>query len=223
MHRSRAVRSRRHPAAALATLVLLAVAAAVPSGAQARRVTFGSSLSGPVTQAYARGVDTALWSRSLAGRRATAPAKGRVISVRLEGCAVAEGAKAPLTRFHIQTLHPRGGSSASVFLTGGPFNLPVCGHGGSDSTITTFQTGNLCAHKGDYVAFNDEGGFGAGYPGGVPYRVLRAAPGATTDAFTGANRTNNGASITGHALAGTELAMQMTLGTGQDAGVCNTV
>jgi hypothetical protein len=110
-----------------------------------------------------------------------------------------------------------------VTVTSGPFNLPVCGSGNSSSQVSTYHPVNMCAHKGDYVDFNDEGGFNPqAYPNGVPFRVLAPAPGSTTATFTGANRTNNGASIRGHTLANTELLMQMTLGTGRDAGVCRT-
>ena len=59
-------------------------------------------------------------------------------------------------------------------LTSQPFEIPVCSRGGaSGSTVTTYEPINLCMAKGDYIDFNDEGGYVPNvYPNGVPYRVL---------------------------------------------------
>ena len=39
--------------------------------------------------------------------------------------------------------------------------------------MTAYNPVNLCVSQGDYVAFNEEGGFvGHSYQSGVPYRVL---------------------------------------------------
>jgi hypothetical protein len=203
-------------------LVVTAVVSAAACGtAFAGQVKFGSSLSATASKTMTQGVDTALWARTIPGRRAGAPATGRVAAIKLKGCAVENGGRPPLTQIHFQTLRPGGGSAAKVYLTSGPFNMPVCGHGGSGATVTTFHPVNLCAHKGDFVDFNDEGGFAPpAYPNGVPYQVLAAVAGSTTSTFTGGNATNNGSTLAGHSLAGTELLMQMTLATGRAAGVC---
>ena len=58
---------------------------------------------------------------------------------------------------------------------------------------------NLCVGQGDYVDFNDEGGFVGGgpppYPAGVPYEVIGAVPGAAMDSFVRDGGTNNGATM----------------------------
>jgi hypothetical protein len=202
-------------------IVAALVSAVACATAFAGQVKFGSTLAATASKSYAQGADTALWAHTIPGRRAGAPATGRIAAVKLKGCAVQNGGRPPLTQVHFQTLRPRAGSSASVYLTSGPFNMPVCGHGGSATTVTTFHPVNLCAHKGDFVAFNDEGGFAPpAYPNGVPFMVLAPVSASTTSVFTGANATNNGSTLAGHSLAGTELLMQMTLATGRAAGVC---
>ena len=53
---------------------------------------------------------------------------------------------------------------------------------------------------GDYVAFNDEGGYVPYiYRSGVPYQVLGAARGSVMNSFIRGNGTNNGA-LTGNAF-----------------------
>lgn len=209
-------------AAAGSAALTLALAGLGSAPAMAASTTFGSSLAAPATMAFPHGADTAFWARSLPAGRAVVPGRGRVASIRVKGCAVQSGARIPLTQVHFQTLRG-GGSAARVVLTSGPFNMPVCGHGATANTVSTFHPVNLCAHRGDRIAFNDEGGFAPpDYPRGVAYRVLAAAPGATTATYTRANATNNGDTLHGHVLSGTELLMQMTLVTGSSAGVCRT-
>jgi hypothetical protein len=104
--------------------------------------------------------------------------------------------------------------------TSGPLDIPVCGDGATVKTATTFVPGNLCVPKGGYVAFNDEGGGGPGFPAGVRYAVLGAAAGALTESFTQAGGTNNGDTLTGSPHRGVRLLMQAVIGTGRAAGVC---
>ena len=129
----------------------------------------------------------------------TAPAGGQVVSVRLEGCAKSNG-PAPLTQIHFQSLAPLAGGGAKVELTSQAFDIPVCGVGGaSGSTVSAYDPINLCVAQGDFVAFNDEGGFvGAQngpppYPAGVPYMVIGGVTGATMDSFIRNNEVGNGA------------------------------
>jgi hypothetical protein len=127
---------------------------------------------------------------------------------------------------HLQDLSPIGGGGAKVNLTSQPFNIPVCGkNGASGSTITTYQPTNLCMSQGDYLAFNDEGGYVPGYyPDGVPYEVLGAAPGSSVDSFVG--ESGNGAVLRASATSSDqgfaatpneELMLQVVFGTGADA------
>lgn len=227
-----------------------------PTVGRADVTTFGSSLSVPATRDTATGLnypgyniavpptpshpngevhvshdgaDTALWNVALPGGAPTAPASGQILSVRLEGCArPASGGPAPSTQIHFQDLAPTGGGGVHVQVTTNPFDIPVCGDGGATgSTITTYQPTNFCVQRGDYVDFNDEGGFDPqAYPSGVPYQVIGAVSGATMDSFIRSGGTGNGATMSpgdtsdrdGFASnPGEELMLQATLGTGSDA------
>jgi hypothetical protein len=234
--------------AALATL--LACAALVsPAAGLAAIVRFGSPLraraslttndlgyqgintpwgAGVVHTAH-DGADTALWNAAVAEGSPSAPATGQVTSVSLEGCAEpAKGGPAPLTQIHFQALAPQGAGTTKVELTSQAFDIPVCGSGGvSASTISTYRPQGLCVAKGDYVGFNDEGGFvETYYRAGVPYRVIAAVRGSRMNAFLMGGGTGNGAifspSVTGAAdgfVSDTrqELLLRATLATGRDS------
>src|SRR5947208_2754929 len=222
----------------------------LPAGAQAAVVSFSSPLAVPATKETAHdlaytgadiplpgsifhiphdGADTALWNPAQ-----TAPAGGQVVSIRLEGCASQPaGAPSPLTEIHFQDLAPQPDGGAKVNVTTQAFNIPVCGQGGANgSTVTTFAPTNFCVSQGDYVDFNDEGGFipsATGvppYPSGVPYMVIGAAPGSTMSSFIRNNGVGNGATFSpsdatyhdGFASNhDQEVVLQATLGTGPDA------
>ncbi len=184
------------------------------------------------------GADTAIWNVPSAGGLVQAasaksgsavPAAGQILQIRLKGCAEAVAADpSPLTQIHFQSLSPLPGGGAQVDLTSQSFEIPVCGQGGaSGSTVSTYEPTNLCVNQGDYVGFNDEGGYVPGvYHSGVPYEVLGAVRGAMADSFLRNNGTGDGAifspsdtsAMEGFASNyGEELMMQMVLGTGSDA------
>ena len=227
-----------------------------PQSAGAAITTFGSSLSAPATLNTAEslgyygtytdvppspgapngvlrtahyGADTALWNAGLAGGAARVPAQGQALKVSLEGCAeAAAGGPWPLTQIHFQDLSPLPGGGAKINITSAGFDIPVCGqNGASGSTVTTYEPFNLCVAQGDYVAFDDEGGFVENfYPAGVPYQVIGVARGSTMDSFIRNGGIDNGAMLPagetsandGFAANGNEeLMMQVTLGTGADA------
>ena len=184
---------------------------------------------GGTVHTYHFGADTAIWNTAVKGGTAAAPATGQAVTIKLEGCAEpAEHGPAPLTQIHFQGITPIGGGSVKVNLTSQAFDIPVCGQGGaSGSTVSTYKPINLCVSQGDYVAFNDEGGFVEPYyRSGVPYRVLGNVPGSSADSFIKAGGTGNGsvmssnekAAMEGFATnANEELMMQVELGTGPDA------
>jgi len=240
-------RARRLLGGGLLGALILAFSPAVASAAL---FTYGSPLSAPATldtasnlsyvgtntavppspeapsgnvHTYHYGADTALWSS------AGVPVAGQALQVRLEGCAKpAEGGPAPLTQIHFQDISPLPGGGAKVNITSQGFEIPVCGQGGAgSSTVSTYEPVNLCVSAGDYVDFNDEGGYVENvYRNGVPYRVLGAVSGSTTDSFLLDNGTGNGATLSPSLLnanygfasnANEELMMQVTLGTGSDA------
>jgi hypothetical protein len=193
---------------------------AVPPSPQAPKGVFHT---------YHYGADTALWNVALAKGLARAPSAGQARKVRLEGCAAAvRGGPAPLTQIHFQDLSPLPGGGAKVKLTSQPFDIPVCGHNGaSGTTVTSYTPINLCMSAGDYVAFNDEGGYVENvYRAGVPYKVLGAVKGSKTDSFLMGNGTGNGAILSPSVLAandgfasnrGEELMLQVVFATGSSA------
>ncbi len=174
------------------------------------------------------GADTAIWNTAVAGHRGSMPRSGQAVRIRLQGCAVRPaGAPEPLTEVHFQTLHPQGGS-LKVALTSAGFHIPVCGEGGAGpATVSSYTPVNLCVKAGDYVGFNDEGGFAEPwYRAGVPYETLGASKGSEIASFIKSDGTGNGAvfnpaeraSLEGFATrSGEALRMQVILGTGPDA------
>jgi hypothetical protein len=181
-----------------------------------------------VVHTYHFGADSALFNTTLASGQAAMPANGQALKVSLEGCAEqAPGGPAPLTQIHFQTIHPEG-SGYRVEISSQGFEIPVCGAGGaSGSTVSTYEPVNLCVLRGDYVDFNDEGGFVEHfYMSGVPYEVMGAVPGSTFSSFLKNEGTGNGATLLpseSGAMDGfasnqhEELMLQVQLGTGPDA------
>jgi hypothetical protein len=175
------------------------------------------------------GADTALWNARIAGGQPSAPVTGQAVKVRLEGCAKpASGGPPPETQIHFQDLSPLPDGGAKVNLTSQPFDIPVCGHNGaSGSTVTTYEPINLCVAQGDYVAFNENGGYVPYiYRSGVPFQVIGSASGSTMNSFIRGNGTGNGSTLSAHdtsandgfaSNANEELMLQVIEGTGPDA------
>lgn len=175
------------------------------------------------------GADTALWNTIVGGGRATAPAAGQVTEVQLKGCAVrAHRGPVPLRQIHFQTLAPRAGGAVKVELTSQPFEIPICGaHKAGTNMVSTYKPRGLCIDGGDYVGFNDEGGFVERfYRAGVPYGVIAASRGSRLDSFIMGGGTGNGAVMRPSVLAPAdgfasntheELLLRATLATGRSA------
>ena len=202
-------------AAALAAAALLALTGV----AQANKIRFGSDLKAPANLAEAHPVDSAFWQTAFPdGRQVTAPAKGKVATVKIKGTAIKHDGKAPVTLFHFQVLHHIAGGKVKVSLTSGGFHVPV---GGDPNRVTTFHPVNLCVKKGDSVAFSDVGGYNHNhYPNGTPFQVFSSVIGSTTKRFTKSGGIRNGSTFKGKPRQDEELLMRMVLVTGQDAGVC---
>ena len=166
------MRARTATLAAAALLALTGVA-------QADKIRFGSDLKAPANLAEAHPVDSAFWQTAFPdGRRVTAPAKGKVATVKIKGTAIKHDGKAPVTLFHFQVLHHIAGGKVKVSLTSGGFHVPV---GGDPNRITTFHPVNLCVKKGDSVSFSDVGGYNhKHYPNGTPFQVFSSVVGSTT-------------------------------------------
>lgn len=240
----------------LAAAVLVAGVLVAQTSAQAAITTFGSPLTVPATlntsenlnyegtntnvppnpeapngvfHTFHNGADTALWNTALVSSSAAAPATGQALKVMLEGCAQpAGGGPKPLTQIHFQDISPLSDGGAKVNITSQAFEIPVCGEGGaSGTTVSTYEPINLCLSQGDYVDFNDEGGYVENvYRNGVPYKVIGAAHGSTMDSFIKGGGTNNGATLSSSERSSMqgfasneneELLLQVELGTGENA------
>ncbi len=250
------VGERRAASGVLALAMALCALAALAPTSHAKLMQIGSPLSVPATlntsenldyagaytqvppsanapngvfHTYHYGADTALWNYSDAHGADPVPATGQASKIEVEGCAQrAQNGPEPLTSIHFQDLSPQPGGGAKVNITSQGFDLPVCGENGAGaSTVSTYLPINLCVSAGDYVGLNDSGGYvPAVYPSGVPYQVLGAVSGASTDSFIKDNGTGNGAvfspavtsAMDGFAVnRGEELMMRVTLATGADA------
>ncbi|MCW3030859.1 MAG: hypothetical protein JWM66_992 [Solirubrobacterales bacterium] len=250
----RSMKALRAPGAVLAAT--FALSALASSAAQAKLTTIGSPLSVAATLNTAEnlgypgiytpvppspqapnglfhtfhfGADTAIWNFSDSKGETRVPETGQAKKIEVEGCAQKLGGLLPLTSIHFQALSPLAGGGAKVDLTSQGFDLPVCGENGGAgaSTITSFLPINLCVSAGDYVGFNDNGGYVENvYRNGVPYQVLGAVAGSTVDAFIKDQATGDGATLSPAVKSpadgfsttrNEELLMRVTLATGADA------
>jgi hypothetical protein len=174
------------------------------------------------------GADSALWNVSLASGLAAAPEPGQALKVELEGCAQqAVGGPSPSTQIHFQALSPLPVGGATVKLSSQRFDIPVCAPGGaSGSTVTSYEPINLCLGLGDYVGFNDNGGYVENvYRSGVPHQVLGAMKGSTFDSFLRHNGTGDNSILSPLDVSkmdgfasnpNQELMLRVTFGTGVD-------
>jgi hypothetical protein len=175
------------------------------------------------------GADTAIWNFSKARGGAAVTATGQAKKIELEGCAQkAANGPMPLNEVHFQDLSPLPGGGVKVNLTSQGFDVPICGeNGASGSTISSYLPINLCVSAGDYVGFNDSGGYVPNiYRNGVPFQVLGTVSGSSTNSFIKDEGTGNGATLSpsvksaddGFAVSrNEELLMRVTLATGKDA------
>jgi hypothetical protein len=207
----------RAAAAAAAAVGLLVV----PAVASARLITFGSDLSAPATLAETHQADTSFWSPTVKGSSNMVPAAGQITRIRLKGAAVERsGGPAPQNQIHFQVLRPQPDGTVTVILSSDPKYLP---YSGDPNQINSYSpAGYMCVEKGDYVSFNDNGGWVPSvYQDGVPFRVFGSVSSSTTDQFTKDNGTGIGGNFRGSPKHGQELLMQMQLRTGYDASpVC---
>ena len=214
-HRVHARRGTRLGAVAFA--LAFALVALLPGAASAAIIPYGSNLSAPADTVEAHGADSAFWNVGTPG--GAAPADGQITVVRVKGSVVADptGRITPNPEFHFQVLHPVGGGELKVALSSAPFWVPV---GGNSQAISSYNPVNLCVFKGDYVDFNDIGGFQYrwGTYGGMPFQVFSTTPNAATNFYTKDNGTNVGTQWAPQEThANEELLMATTLATGPDA------
>ena len=211
------LRSLRLPVAALAASLACLLA---PATGQAAVTVFGSDMTKPANIVEDHGADAAFWNISIDGDsgRGVVPADGQITVANVKGTVLADptGRAKPDPQFHIQVLHPLGNGSVRVDLSSGAFRLPV---GGDPQQVSSFKPVNLCVHRGDYVDFNDIGGFEWrwGSYQGMPFQIFSRTPASITNFYSADGGTNVGAQFAGAPHAGEELLMQTALATGPDA------
>ncbi len=214
-------RDRIRVLTASAATGLVAFALAAPAG-HAAVTTFGSDLAKEANKVEDHGADSAFWNISIDGSSSAGvvPADGQITLARVKGIVLADpsGAKKPDPQFHLQVLHPVGGGQVRVALSSAPFRLPV---GGDPQVVNSYRPVNLCVQRGDYVDFNDIGGFEWRWGGyaGMPVQVFNgAAAGSATAFYTKSDGTNVGTQWAPQSVfQREELLMRTTLATGPDA------
>ena len=207
-------------AAATATALLVLL----PASGSAKLVQFGSNLKARANVKQARQADTAYWQTKFPGRSALAPVSGQIKSARIKGIALSNWKPgSPIggeRMFHLQALRKQANGKWKILVTTQAFFLP--GRGTPSQTITSYRPINFCIAKGDAVVFNTVGGWDGianrtgPYPDGTPLQIFSRATGSTVAEYTKADGTNNGNVITAKSVAGRELLMRTTIGTGKD-------
>jgi len=227
-HRIRVCARRRAlVAVALAVLAL----AALPAVGQAAVMKLGSDLTKPANMIEAHGADALFFNTMIDGVPGAMPAGGQITLVRVKGSvldkpSVRRNTDPVRPMFHVQALHPIDGGRFRVMLSSAGFFLPIVtilqdgSLRGDPQQISAYEPVNLCVNKGDYVDFNDFGGFEWrwGPYGGMPVQAFSRTPGTSLYFYTKNAGTNNGSEWPPDELKqGEELLMQTTLATGPDA------
>lgn len=227
------------------TLAATGLLLALPTGAQAGKLTFGSDLSADATIAHAHQADTAFWPTAVGSGLPTAPEGGQILEIRIKGIAPrspkpnhpSQDPSAGSSQVRFQTLETAG-SSVQAKVTSGPFDIPTSG---DPNQVSVFKPENMCVSKGNFVALNTIGGWDGvanrdpangptgPYPDGTPLQIFGSVPAATTQWFEAdgkwADQSTSGTPFTprpgradkGGTLAGEELLVQLVLGTGADS------
>jgi hypothetical protein len=222
-----------------AVAVAATLLAILPASASAAVTEIGSDLALPADRAEAHQADTVFWPVAFPdGRQVVSPVDGQVRLVRIRGFAQSDRT-APLGAtpfggerdFHIQVAEPLGDGTFRVRENGtsGDFLLPPK-TGGTPDIITPYETINLCVRTGDIVIFNTVGGWDgvAGgtaprpFPRGTPLQIFaNAGPTSVVAEYEANGGTGHDFVLTGKPVAGRELLMRVTIGTGRHAtGLC---
>ena len=208
----------------------LAVFASAP--AQAATVQIGSDLSADATIIEAHQQDSMFWANTIAGKSFSVPADGQITKAWVKGMALQQaGAGPPLNKIAFQVVRRQADGSLKIPEGGGssaPFDLPYTG---DQNQVTEYnKIENLCVKAGDFVAFNNRGGWQyAGtdanpdalnpnwYQSGAPFRVFGAVGSSSTYRYTQHDGTKNGMTVTpGAPRDGSELLMRLELTTGKE-------
>lgn len=221
--------TRTRPALALLAAVAGAGALAVP--AHAATLTIGSDLSSPATVALSDPNDIAFWPSTGSANGVEVPAgvQGEAIAFRLKGGTVqtaeqrdsAEKADPMYDLFHFQVLRPHGDGTFRATVTSDDYVAPIIGIDATERSVKEWTAGNsrMCVRPGDRISLSEVGGYTPYIFGnGLPYQVFAGAPGAVTNEFRAGGMISEGATeIKPTPVVGTELLLQVVIGTGADA------
>jgi len=205
-----------------ARMLAMAVAclAAAPAAADAAEVTIGSDLAAPATAARSAPNDIVWWGTA----GVDVPVAGQAIIMRVKG-----GTRQPRGRssypdydlMHFVVLHAAGDGTWRTTATSVDQRMPVIGSGAGAGTVSTFTSGAapLCVRRGDRIGLASVGGFDPNlFPHGLPYQVFGEVAGASAQEFrAGGAIAENRTVVRGDRLPGSELLLQLVIGTGPDA------
>ena len=210
--------------ASAATLALV-----VPAAGQAGVMTLGSDLKKEANLIDAHGADSVWWNAFIDGKPQGVPVGGQVTFVRVKGSVLDDPDKPrrPDPQFHFNVIRPIGGGRVRVMLSTAPWRMPITYPAsrsgaparGDMQQIHGYKPINLCVSKGDYVAFNDFGGFEWrwGQYSGMAMQVFSRTPDTVSPFYTKNGGITNGAEFKPQETKQQEVLMQYRLATGPDA------
>jgi hypothetical protein len=211
------------------TLTALLAFALVPATGHAAVMTLGSDLKKDADLIDAHGADSVWWNSFIDGKSQAVPVGGQVTFVRVKGSVLDDPDKPrrPDPQFHFNVIRPLGGGRVRVMLSTAPWRLPITYPAsqsgapprGDMQQIHGYKPINLCVSPGDYVAFNDFGGFEwrwGRYPG-MAVQVFSRTPDTVSPFYTKNAGITNGAEFTPQDTKQQEVLMQYRLATGPDA------
>ena len=216
--------------------LLLAACAAlllVPAAASADQVTFGSSLAGTPAVSEDHQSDSLFFNTS-EGNGNASPITGQILEIRVKGTIVPQAGRSNNSMWHSQVLSPQAGGLFHVDSSSQDLFFPV---GVPADTVSRFVPSTQCIGQGQYVDFNDVGGWdgNAAQPTGTIYQIFQNRAGSSYDWYERDNGTNIGTTFNpnrrvfnradGSPMSeqyegprtGKELMMQVVVGSGWDA------
>jgi hypothetical protein len=204
-------------------LAALAALALAPASADAARVTIGSDLAAPATAARSDPNDIVFWHAAHPTAAIDVPVAGQAIIMRVKGGTVQPRGASPYPDYdllHFVVLRPQPDGTWRTTATSVDHRMPVIGRGADENTVSTFTSVNpLCVEPGDRIGLASVGGFDPQlFPNGLPYQVFAPVAGSTTAEFrAGGMIHENQTVVRGERVPGTELLMQVVIGTGSSA------
>ncbi len=216
--------------------VLLAALVLAPP-ARAERYPLGSDLVAAAAHTQEHTRDWAAFANAAPGSAIVVPRQGEVTMAQFKGTVLkppndaAYNGHYPEFVFHVVVLRPQPGGTKRLIVASNDLPFPF---GGDDQQVTTIdlqsRDSRVCAQAGDIVALATSGGFGNHTPefGGFPddffnvgYQVKMFGDGSAGYGLfeqpAGDDTFQVGDDVPTTEVAGQELLMRVTIGTGADA------